>query len=72
MPYDTDLPKQLEKLQMHSESLPSSEIEKLTRHAEEQKKLFRDFENSRSGLLKKWLLETPCVPNRLAKLTATY
>lgn len=60
MPYDSDLPKRLERLQMKRDELTKDEISELARHAEAQKALFRDFENSRSALLRKWLLEIPC------------
>ena len=60
MPYDSDLPKRLERLQMEPQKLSKDEIGDLVKHAQAQKALFRDFENSRSETLRKWLLEIPC------------
>ena len=60
MPYDSTS-ETLGRLQMRREELyEADETGQLAKHAEAQKALFLDFENSRLELLKKWLLEVPC------------
>lgn len=60
MPYDSNLPTLLERLQMGAQEQTKEEVEDLAKRAEAQKALFQDFENSRSAILKDWLLEIPC------------
>jgi hypothetical protein len=60
MPYDTPLPRLLERDQMKNPALLPHEERMLKNAFDAHESLTKDFEASRMPELKKWLLETPC------------